>query len=222
MTITEWIGSDAIAKLEHPFVQESFNVPQSYVLLEGMQPMIVSAPHSVAQTRLGQPKQGEFRTGVLAQLLQKKYDCYAIYKTRNDGDDANFDERSAYKDAIKKLSDTRSIRYLLDLHIMSPQRDYMIDIGTGYGDNIEGKQEIVDRMTGLFAEHGIGPVRVDHLFPAAYPHTVSSSTFRHCRIPSVQLEINWRLLDTSDGVESFNRVYAALGGIVEYLLEEAP
>ena len=112
---------------------------RSFELLEGARKIMLSAPHSVAQTRDGKLKTAEPQTGMLVKLLHDELACPAIYKTKNCGDDANFDEESAYKRALQRYIRTHGVRFLIDLHQLSPDREVQIDIGTGKSKNLAGQ-----------------------------------------------------------------------------------
>ena len=64
---------------------------KSFKIINGSIPIILSAPHCVNQTRQGKIKQAEGETGAIVQILSKLTNCYAIYKTYNNNDDANYD-----------------------------------------------------------------------------------------------------------------------------------
>ena len=88
---------EAYKNYEQYFETEKEN---SFELLAGKGKIIVSAPHSVEQTRQGKKKYAEPQTGAIAKLLHDNLGIPVIYKTKNCGDDANFDEASPYKDAL--------------------------------------------------------------------------------------------------------------------------
>ncbi|WP_085506029.1 hypothetical protein [Thalassobacillus devorans] len=208
------INADQIKLIEKRFINENLTETTHYEVKAGTAPIIISAPHSVPQLREGSVKQGEFRTGVLALLLNKHLGCFSIYKTRNNGDDANFDESCEYKEALIETIKENQIELLIDLHIMSPKREADIELGTGYGKNISNNTYLIERCTASLKENGIENIVVDENFPASYPHTVSATIARECNIPCIQIEMNWRVLDTEIGVESFQEVYKSLAAIV--------
>ena len=104
---------------------------EPFVIKEGVGAVMVSAPHSVSQTRAGRIKQAEPQTGALALLLRENLKCPVICKTANSGDDANFDMVSSYKTALAEYIKNNEIAFLLDLHQLSQKREIAIDIGTG-------------------------------------------------------------------------------------------
>ena len=83
---------------------------ESFVLLPGAGSVMLSAPHSVTQTRLGKIKIAEKMTGVLALLVRDATGCPVIFKTKNAGDDAGFDRDSDYKRAAEKYVEENGVR----------------------------------------------------------------------------------------------------------------
>ena len=117
----------------------SENHENSYELLSGSGPVMISAPHSVEQTRNGSIKYAEPETGVLAKMLHEELGCPVIYKTGNKGDDANFDEESSYKNALIEYVKNNNILFVLDLHQLAPFRDVIIDIDNKFFNYVYSK-----------------------------------------------------------------------------------
>lgn len=197
---------------------------QSHEILDGRLNVMVSAPHSVSQLRNGKEKVAEIYTGVLAKMLHEELDCPVIYKTRNEGDDANYDRVCSYKEDLQKYIVHHRIGFLLDLHELSPSRKIMVDIGTGNFKNVkERDRAIVNQILYSFSKRRMGIIQFDTPFAGAYHHTVSSTIHRKCGIPCIQLELNSRLLYDNDKEYKINGVYQALkeaiSGISELLKE---
>lgn len=180
------------------------NDSKAFEIVEGKIPIIVSAPHCVNQTRCGEIKQAEGETGAIAQYIAEKTECYAIYKTYNNQDDANYDiENNPYKEAIIELIHQNDIRLLLDLHGARCSRDFDIDLGTGEGKNLQGNEYIIEELKRCFMQHGINEVAVDKRFKAISEHTISRSVSEKTKIPCIQVEINgnYRYIQNIDGIE---------------------
>lgn len=64
-----------------------------------------------------------------ALYLQKETNSFLIAKTKNNNDDANFDEKSEYKDTIYSLIETKGIKYVIDFHGLAAKRDCDINLG---------------------------------------------------------------------------------------------
>lgn len=184
---------------------------KSHEILDGKLNVMVSAPHCVSQTRNGREKVAEVYTGVLAKLLNEEISCPVIYKTKNAGDDANYDKSSPYKDELRDYVKEHRIGFLLDLHELSPVRKIMIDIGTGNFKNIRDRDRaIVNQILYSFGKYKTGIIQLDSPFAGAYHHTVSSTIHRKCGIPCIQLELNSRLLYNSYKEFHFDGVFLAL------------
>lgn len=166
----------------------------SFEILHGTGAVMFSAPHAVLQTRNGASKAAERYTGILCKILHEEYKYPVIYKTRHLMDDANYDEVSDYREALCRFLQKNSIRYLIDLHQLKPSREMDVCVGTGYGKNIFGKQELVDIVRDCFVPNGIKNITVDNPFPAGDPNSVCSTVASCCDIPAIQLEINSNLL----------------------------
>jgi hypothetical protein len=152
-------------------------------------------------------------------VLHQKTSCFSAYKTKNFGDDPNFDDHNAYKDELIKTVIENNIKYLLDLHIMAPSREHLIDIGTGHGENIKNDIKLVKNIVGLFNKNNINQVEIDKKFSASNQNTVSSTIARECKIICLQLEMNWRILDTSEGNNNLMNVLKSLEDTVQMLVQ---
>ena len=179
---------------------EYFNTPhnQSFQLIDGKGKIIISAPHSVSQTRNGMLKFSEPHTGVLAKMMHDQLGCPIIYKLANLNDDANYDEQSDYKDALLDYIVNNNIKFVLDLHQLAPSREELLNIGTAGYKNVKNKF-IVEMMQQQFEKHNLQGVTIDTPFTGGYPHTISAFVARNSNAQSVQLEINSKLvIDTFD------------------------
>ena len=201
--------------LETHFIEESWGGEEDFLFLDGNLPLLVSAPHSAAQLRQGQPKTGEYRTGPLTLALAQLTGCRGLVKTANRGDDANYDAISPYKEALVTCVQEQGIQLLLDLHLCLPQRPFDLEIGTGLGRNLRGRQDLLAPAVDLLQRH-FSRVVVDRMFTASYPHTVSATLARRSGIPCFQLEINWRQVEEA---AAFAATLSALAELIETLKE---
>lgn len=190
---------------------------RSFVLERGGGRVMLSAPHSAEQFRLGRPKYAEYITGVIVKLIHDETGCPIIYKTKNCKDDANFDEKSRYKEKLKRYIDKNGIRYLFDIHQMNPTRVQNICVGTGRGANIKEEPAVLKRTLDAFSSRGIDGISVDEPFSAEYPFTVSSFIARECGITCVQLEFNTRLVSKRYAENKISETLASLKELVTEL-----
>ncbi len=187
---------------------------ESFELLPGMGKVMVSAPHSVEQTRFGKSKYAEPQTGALAKLLHDCTGCPVIYKTKNCGDDANFDKFSDYKKALALYVKENDIRFLLDLHQLSANREVKVNFGTANMKNIKDP-ELLKIATKAFERTSLGSPVIDVPFSAAYPYTVSSYVSDICDISCLQIELRSDVLRTGTAQFAAREVFDALVEIIK-------
>ena len=179
------------------------NKKKSFRVIKGNIPVIISAPHSVKQLREGKVKEAENQTGAIASIFSEETDCFAIYKTYNNQDDANYDiENNKYKEEIKKIIKENDIRILLDIHGAKDEHNFDIDLGTAYGENINNNIEILKRLKNYFKKYKIENVTENKIFKADSIRTISKYINEETKIPCIQLEISWkyRNLDNLDNI----------------------
>ena len=175
--------------------------------------VLVSAPHSVPHERGDRLLPPECETGALAVQLSRTIGCGAICKTSPRGD-ANWDAESPYRDLVCDIVREHRIRALVDLHQMRSERPQSFEVGSGHGENVLGRRDLVRAVAGALGAADLGPIVTDGLFSASKPATVSATVSRRCRIPCIQIEINSGLV--ADG-DRFERVLTALEGIAVLL-----
>lgn len=177
---------------------------RAFDVVKGKIPIIVSAPHSVKQLREGKIKEAENQTGAIVSILAEETGCFAIYKTYNKQDDANYDiENNEYKEEIKQIVKENDVKILLDIHGAKDEHDFDIDLGTAYGENINNKIEVLDRLKDCFKKYKIKNVTENKTFKADSIKTISKYINEETKIPCIQLEISWkyRNLDNLDNIE---------------------
>jgi hypothetical protein len=206
-------SDEVLSMFMHP------NGDASFRIYHGKDNIMLSAPHSVEQTREGQIKPGEYQTGVLAVLLNDSLKCPAIVKTNNNSDDANFDAVCSYKSYVVTYVRENGIKLLLDLHMLSSRRPQMINIGTGKGNNTHGRNDVTMLIKEAFEQRDFGAVVLDEPFAALFEHTVSATIARECSIPCFQIEINSRIVVSSFPEYRFEDLYDTLRNLIISLRE---
>ena len=181
----------------------------SFELLDGSGVVMFSAPHSVEQTRMGKIKVAERYTGVICKMLHDQICCPVIYKTKNCGDDANFDMQSSYKQALSQYVTKKGVKILIDLHQLSAGRKVSVNLGTADLKNLSDKN-CLKIFWEEFRLANVGDVLVDSPFKGAMPYTVASYIHNNCKIQTVQIEINSRLMVDEGADGSLLRVFDAL------------
>lgn len=182
---------------------------QSFELIDGQGKIMVSAPHSATQIRRGKLKEAEPQTGVIAKLLHDDLDIPIIYKTKNMGDDANFDINSDYKKALIEYIVNNKIKLLIDLHQLSPSRKEKIDICTGKLKNIDNP-EIINVFFNEFLLADIDNIQIDKPFSGSLPTTIVTYVRNITGIQSLQIEINSNLLYERFPDYNFIAVYQSI------------
>ena len=177
-------------------INENLN---SFELFNGEQSgVIFSCPHAVSQTREGKEKLADIHTGPLGFALNS-LGFPVLVKTKNCGDDANYDRKSDYKDFLSKHIRQKHISYLIDLHGMSKKRDVLISLGTCFGNNSNKSLELINQFIKLAHRNGIDANRIRIDFPFfASKRTVSSTIARRNKIETLQVEINSQLFDNEN------------------------
>ena len=187
---------------------------ESFKYLKGKEKIILSAPHSVSQIRNGKIKGKDIATGAIAIFLQKSLNCYCIYKTRNNNDDANYDiEKNPYKEKLLKIIEKEDIKFLLDIHGAKASQGFDIDIATNNLKNINGKTEYVTDFINTGKKYGINTITVDKVFKASTLHTIAYTISEKLKIPCLEIEISKEYRD----VKTFKNIQVILNFLEEYL-----
>ena len=102
--------------------------------LEGMRPVLVSAPHSARHWRGTRWKREEEYTAALAHWLHDRLGVHALYASHRLTPDPHDDaDAGAYKRLAAEIVARHDIRLVLDLHGARGIRDFALAVGTIYG-----------------------------------------------------------------------------------------
>lgn len=193
----------------------------SFEVLEGSVPILLSAPHNVMQVRNLKLKVLDIGTGNTVINVSNKTGAYGILKTHCKGvagkcdDDANFEKKHIYKDEVVKLVKENNLVALLDVHSLKKDRKEHINLGTNYGKNIAHNKTLLKQVVEVFENNGY-TVSVDEPFSAP-KYTVSGNTAAQCGIFSLQIEINSSLINYSENKDLFNKTNETLCQVVNLL-----
>ncbi len=115
-----------INKYEKEFSMNNYNgdltKENSYTYINGIIPILISAPHCVNHYRGGNLKKAEILTGSLLKVLHRRTNCHIIYKNKNDGYDFNYDRNgmaNEYKEKIIDIIEKERIVFFIDIHGMN-------------------------------------------------------------------------------------------------------
>lgn len=161
---------------------------KDHVIISGKNNVLISAPHGVSQVRLGKYKSAEIGSLALALYLQQKTNSFLIAKTKNNNDDANFDECSKYKDDVMDIIKRHNIKYFIDFHGLAQNRDCDINLGTHLGKNIETNIEAFNSLQNSLLVNF--SVIVDQPFMAGSKTLSGSIKNEFEDIFTIQIEVN--------------------------------
>jgi hypothetical protein len=184
------------------------NKHKDHILLVGNRDILISAPHGVSQVRLGKYKHCEIGSLTTAVYLQNETECHLIAKTKNNSDDANFDENSKYKTSIKKLIQEKDIKYLIDIHGLASNRDCDINLGTHIGQNIKNDLDLFNNLYNSLISNSFN-VSIDQPFMAGQ-QTISGSINNEFNLWTLQVEINCAITNKKENFERYKKLLTIL------------
>lgn len=174
---------------------------------------MVSAPHCVKQYRNGKFKLPEDLTLSIARYLSECNEAHVIHKTKCVYDDANYDDKSSYRDSLVEYIKRNKVSLLFDLHGLSSKRSQDIIIGTDFSSNCQGYYWVAKVIKSYFSRTMLLNVGIDEVFTASNPNTVSNDIHARTGIPTFQLEINRRVL--MNRMKSFLKYFSEVITLVE-------
>lgn len=193
------------------FIEE--NKEHDHAVVDGKNNILLSAPHGVSQVRLGKYKFSEIGSLTTVLHLQKSTDSYLIAKTKNNNDDANFDEVSLYKSKIEELIYSNNIKYVIDFHGLSSKRECDVNLGTHIGKNIKPNEYAFDNLYNALTLNGF-KTEVDMPFMAGNRTISGSVANNHPEVWTIQIEINCAITNKK---ENFTRYKLLLGVLTDWL-----
>lgn len=219
-------NSARINQLEISFWKTSYNGTNTsslFVIEEGTVPIMLSAPHAMRHPRNGKLKAPEVYTGSIVKYLHEVTGCHIIYSTKLADYDANYDElcNNPYQRSLIDYIQNRSIKFLLDIHGMTSDRKFAVELGTApsIGSSMRSFDYIVPEMVSTLSTFfGNGAVGLNVLFCADGKCTVTKVVSSRCNIPCIQVEIN-ALYRSSKNEELLERMLTALRELIVMLVK---
>ena len=201
---------------------------------------MISAPHSVKQPARGEYNDGygykgaDIYTGAIAKIISEKTGAHVIYKTATKGTNYNeiIDENyttklTEYRKEIKNIIKKYDIKAVIDIHgFDDSESDNVIEIGTGYGKNLLGKDEVLNSALEALAENGFkvdilegkvakaNKVNIDTKFTASKSYVLSSYVSKNFGVPCLQIEFGSSYRTVTD-MNKFNKTINSLVDIVD-------
>ena len=230
---------EEIKELEELFSENNYDGSgrEAFVIEEGNIPIMISAPHAVNQYREGKVKWADMYTGGIARYLHKVTGCHLIYSCKYTESDPNYDPPSInmYQNELKKYLEKHKVFFLIDLHGVSKEREYAVEMGTApVQNNVPGviyeedpslhEYKAISSMIKTVLEERFKNCHSDRkevwkniIFDAGDQNTVTKYISENTSVPCVQLEINRIYRDPQNEVE----IEALIKGLIEliHLLE---
>ncbi|MGN1201115.1 MAG: hypothetical protein ACI4R8_02495 [Candidatus Caccovivens sp.] len=189
------------------------NSNKDHIVVKGTNNILISAPHGVSQIRLGKHKASEIGSLATALYLKEHTKSFLIAKTRNNNDDANFDEISEYKNSIKSLINNQNIKYIVDIHGLASNRNCDINLGTHLGRNIQNDINSFNLLNEKLINSGF-KVNIDQPFMAGSKTICGSVKNEFPNIWTIQIEI---ICNLTNRKENFERYKKLLDVLVEWI-----
>ncbi|MBE5745774.1 MAG: hypothetical protein E7359_00590 [Clostridiales bacterium] len=181
------------------------NKNNDHIVLKGKNNVLISSPHGVSQIRLGKYKYCEIGSLTTALYLFENSNCFLIAKTQNNNDDANFDEKSKYKNSIENLIQNNKINYIVDIHGLASKRDCDINLGTHLGQNIKLNEKLFDNLYNSLVKNNF-ITKIDNPFMASYNTISSSMVNKYPNIWAIQIEINCAITNKKENYKKYKNL----------------
>lgn len=191
------------------------NKLKDHVIINGENNILISAPHGVSQVRLGKYKAAEIGSLALSLNLQKTTNSFLIAKTKNNNNDANFDEISSYKDDIKKLIKKHNIKYFIDFHGLAEKRECDINLGTHLGKNIDSNNLAFNSLQKSLENNFT--VSIDQPFMAGSRTLSGSLRNEFENLWTIQIEVNCGITNKRKNFKKFKTLLEALESWIKLL-----
>lgn len=181
---------------------------EDHVFVSGNNSVLISIPHGVSQTRLGKKKLAEPGSANLGLTVAKNTNSHLLVKTKDNFDDANFDESCDYRNTLLKVLKDKNIKYVLDFHSLSTKNKTDINLGTNLGNNISTNHALLDELIKILTENDF-LVSLDHPFHGGY-QTISGFASRTAKVWAVQIEVNSRISYNENAMDKFHKLAQCL------------
>lgn len=183
-------------------------------IVDGIGNIMISCPHCVKHYRENTEKMDEPDTLLIAYYLHKKYNLPYIYKIKSDGEDANYDLNSNYKNLLIEFIKNNNIKLLIDLHQLNLNRKEIINIGTNNLNYIKNLKNL-NTFIRVFSENKIGLISIDEPFAASGEKTISNYVNKNTGIDALQIEMNTKIFHSENLYKNIVKSYR---NIIEELL----
>jgi hypothetical protein len=170
---------------------ENMIIDDDYIVLKGSIPILLSAPHTMLQTREdGTQKLNEPYTKAISLYLNKYSNVYSIVKNNDTGIDSNRDNYDKYNVELRRLIKDNNIKLVIDIHGASSDRDFDIEFGTL--NNLSADYSTIKELEEAFTENGITNVIHNEPFKGG---AITQGVYALTDVDVIQLEINGKYRD---------------------------
>lgn len=192
------------------------NETNDHKVVHGSKAVLLSAPHGVNHVRLGREKYREVGSLATAIELRDRTDCFLIAKTKNSGDDANFDSSCPYRRSMEKLIAGGQIKYLIDFHGLGAQRKCDINLGVHLGKNVESYPQALENLKNALAKNNF-KVEIDSPFMGGSQTIAGGMKNKFPTLWTLQVEINCSITNKVENFIKFEKILSVLEKWIEDL-----
>jgi hypothetical protein len=170
---------------------ENMIIDDDYIVLKGSIPILLSAPHTMLQTREdGTQKLNEPYTKAISLYLNKYSNVYSIVKNNDTGIDSNRDNYDKYNVELRRLIKDNNIKLVIDIHGASSDREFDIEFGTL--NNLSADYSTIKELEEAFTENGITNIIHNEPFKGG---AITQGVYALTDVDVIQLEINGKYRD---------------------------
>lgn len=219
-TMDEIYTEQDIKNKEEQFISNSYfgNSSRDYKYKKGSIPILISAPHTVKQLRNEKYKKADIYTGALIKTLHEATDAHVIYKTSTKGDENYTTKETKYRKKVKDIVEKNDIKFIIDLHGMTSDKDSDIDIGTGSEKNVNilGQKGILSVVKKSLRGTNY---TVNKYFAGGGSNTMSTYCSQKLGVPTLQFEVNGKFRSSNSDNFSYmaNRLSEVILNVDKYL-----
>jgi hypothetical protein len=165
-----------------------------FEILEGKQPILISAPHVYAHKRpnlSGSYKQGEPWTDYIARNIAEGSNANVIYITKELDYDPNYYKvlKNDYKQKVNELIKGRKIKYFFDLHGLSDEHEY--DFGIYYLNKYNKSKNLAYSLASSLNKKSLRHCLIQILnIQTGSVETLTEFTASKLKVASLQIEIS--------------------------------
>jgi len=162
-----------------------------YMLIKGVVPVLITAPHTMEQLREdGSIKHAETFTKAISLYLNKKCGVSCLIKIKDTGVDSNRDNHDEFKNELMNYVKNNNIKLVIDLHGADHNRDFDVEFGTL--NNLTADFSTIKELEEAFKHNGI--VNIEHNSPFK-GGAITQYLYNIKDVEVIQLEINGRFRD---------------------------